>query len=155
VIVYRIAKSKYIKDLSGYGSYLFGGRWTLQGIHALYTASSRSLAYLEFLVHQLDRDTWPTNIEISSLDVAAHEEIIQPNVEELPHNWHDLEYHADIQVLGGNYFRNGQLGLIVPSAIVPDETNLILNPQHPDYGEVVTIRSVESLRLDERFSRKI
>src|SRR6478609_7825458 len=49
--VYRIASCNYIQDLSGYGAFLNGGRWNSEGVYALYTASTASLAMLEILAH--------------------------------------------------------------------------------------------------------
>ena len=154
MIVYRIAKAKYVRDLSGYGAYLVGGRWTLAGTYALYTATSRSLAYLEYLIHQVDRELWPVDIEISTINVKDHPKIINPDTGKLPDNWRDLELHSKVQLVGSNYLQQGNLGIIVPSVIVPKETNLILNPLHPDFKKVVSISSIESLKLDERFNRK-
>jgi len=51
VIVYRIAKTRYIYDLTGAGARLYGGRWNQKGIGMIYTSENRSLASLEFLVH--------------------------------------------------------------------------------------------------------
>ena len=49
--LYRISKSKYAKDTSGEGSKLYGGRWNLKGIPAIYTADSAANAVLETIVH--------------------------------------------------------------------------------------------------------
>src|SRR3954470_8827955 len=51
MLVYRISKRSFAGDLNGIGARLYGGRWNSVGISMLYTASSRSLAILEILVH--------------------------------------------------------------------------------------------------------
>jgi len=51
VILYRIAKTRHIYDLTGAGARLYGGRWNHKGIGMIYTSETRSLASLEFLVH--------------------------------------------------------------------------------------------------------
>jgi RES domain-containing protein len=51
MIVYRINDSRYIKDLSGKGAALYGGRWNSKNTYVVYTAQSRSLALLETVVH--------------------------------------------------------------------------------------------------------
>ncbi|MBW1834349.1 MAG: DUF2196 domain-containing protein [Deltaproteobacteria bacterium] len=38
--VYRIAKKKYIKDLSGQGACFYGGRWNYSGYRVLYASES-------------------------------------------------------------------------------------------------------------------
>jgi len=49
--VYRIAKTKHIRNLSGTGARMHGGRWNRKGIGILYTSESRALATVEYLVH--------------------------------------------------------------------------------------------------------
>ncbi|MBM2839324.1 MAG: family phosphorylase, partial [Deltaproteobacteria bacterium] len=49
--LFRIAKTKYINDLSGNGARVYGGRWNEKGVAVIYTSESRALAALEFLVH--------------------------------------------------------------------------------------------------------
>lgn len=152
MIFYRIAQEQYIRDLSGYGSFLYGGRWTLKGTHAIYAASTKSLAYLEFLVHQFERDTWPLSLNISTIAIHGDPEIARMVPEDLPSNWKNLNYQVEIQYYATRFFSEGFLGIQVPSVLVSEEENLILNPKHPDFKSSVAIRKVEKLELDKRFS---
>jgi len=151
VIVYRIAQRPYIEDLSGTGAFLYGGRWNLKGVHALYTASSMSLAYLEFLVHQFERDTWPGDMYISEIEIKSSQKINSLSPEKLPVNWKDLKYHGETQQVCQQYFSTGIMGISVPSVIVPREFNIILNPLHPEYQSSIKISQIEPLEIDKRF----
>ncbi|MBV6645392.1 MAG: RES family NAD+ phosphorylase [Cyclobacteriaceae bacterium] len=151
MIVHRIAHQKYIRDLSGYGSYLYGGRWTLKGTYSVYTASTGSLAYLEYLVHQFERDTWPKNLMIASIEIKNKSLLFQPRQEDLPINWEALPYSWHVQQFGSTSLREDVLGLIVPSAIVDQESNVILNPSFAEFSTEVEITQISPLNLDKRF----
>lgn len=148
--VYRIAKNEYIEDLSGYGAYLYGGRWSTKGTYALYTACTKSLAYLEFIVHQFDQQTWPANISIATIETDPKSSIMV--LKDLPPNWNSLNYHIACQQICQKYFNQGILGIQVPSVIVPGESNIIFNPQHPDFNQLVALANTEPLQIDARFS---
>ena len=142
MIVYRICQSSYKDDLSGYGAYLYGGRWNLKGFAALYTAEHISLAVLELVVN-FNRSSSPLmqpyhllSIEIPDKSV----EFIEP--ESLKRNWIDAE--ADTQQLGTNFLQQQKhLALKVPSAVVPEEFNFMINPAHELFSKVKIIKSVK------------
>lgn len=149
--VFRIAQKQYIDDLSGTGAYLYGGRWNLKGTRAVYTASSISLAYLEFLVHQFERDSWPQNMWVSEIGIKALDSIIELAQEELPPTWKDLKYHGETQQIAQKYFSRDIIGIKVPSVIVPREFNVLLNPSHKQFQSSVEVLNKEPLELDKRF----
>lgn len=153
MIVYRMAHRKFINDLSGYGAYLLGGRWSLKGLYALYTAEHKSLAYLEYLVHQFERDTWPKNIHIATLRVKTPESIVTVNRENLPPNWNNLEYHVESQLVASRYFNQQALGIKVPSVIVPGESNFVFNPLHKNFHSCLEILETEAVEFDKRFQK--
>ena len=66
--VYRLAKAKHIRDLSGAGARIAGGRWNLKGTAVLYTAESRALATVEYLVH-VPIAIIPRNLRMAAIDV--------------------------------------------------------------------------------------
>ena len=68
MLLYRIAKKKFVEDLSGYGARLYGGRWNDKGYSALYTSSSLSLAMCETLVH-CDKSVVPQNMFFAELEL--------------------------------------------------------------------------------------
>lgn len=90
MIIYRIAKKKYIEDLSGNGTKRTGGRRNPMGIPILYCASTSSLAMLEKLV-SIDMDLLPEDLCIAALEIPKSK-ILKIPKEELPKNW--KHYHS-------------------------------------------------------------
>ncbi len=150
IIGYRIAQGQYIDDLSGYGAYLIGGRWNLPGTYALYLASHRSLAYLEYLVHQYARDLWPTHLMISTIQINNDSLIHELAENELPTNWNSMKYNVEVQQVAGRFFALDVLGIKVPSIVVPGEHNYVLNPGYVNYKKEVSSLEITAADFDER-----
>jgi RES domain-containing protein len=143
--VYRICNLSYKDDLSGNGAKQYGARWNSPGIPMLYLASSISLAWLEILVHLQPQDK---TTEFALLHIAVPEGATQLQLGRLKPNWQqDVGY---TQFIGDEFVRSGQhLLLQVPSAVVPEESNCLINPLHPDW-QGVKILSTKIFRFDER-----
>lgn len=152
-IAYRIAQQKYIDDLSGYGAYLVGGRWNLPGTYVLYLAANRSLAYLEYLVHQFDRQCWPINLSISTVEIKDESRIVTISPEQLPDQWNAMQYQVDVQQTCRYFFNKDVLGIKVPSVVVSGEFNFALNPLASDFSSEVSIVNIEKADFDERLKR--
>ncbi|HEX4765718.1 MAG TPA: RES family NAD+ phosphorylase [Lichenihabitans sp.] len=135
---WRICREPFA-DLSGEGARLHGGRWNSPGRPLVYAAASAALAVLEVRVHlDLSWDVLPDDyvlIEID-LDAAGLE-----TVEVLP---------ADPLAFGNEWLAARRSAVLeVPSAIVPEARNRLLNPLHPDAGRVLTVGR-RSFRFDAR-----
>ncbi|GAA3509624.1 RES family NAD+ phosphorylase [Aquimarina addita] len=133
--VYRIAKQKYIKDLTGIGAKTVGGRWNPKGVAVLYTSTSAALSVLEVLAH-LPAAYFPDNMAKASIEIP--DELISfIDTSELPRDWDKIPPSTGIQHFAMNWIsENTSLGLKVPSIIVPTEYNLLINPLHPDFNSV-------------------
>jgi RES domain-containing protein len=124
--VYRISKCQYIDDLSCTGAANYSGRWHSKGIHILYTAASPSLALLESVAHI-------SNIIVSffcmiCLDVPE-DKIYEIKVIDLPDNWYTNPFPDFLKSYGDRFIaENKFFGLKVPSVIMPEESNILLNP---------------------------
>ncbi|MCC8409871.1 RES family NAD+ phosphorylase [Mucilaginibacter sp. UR6-1] len=148
MIVYRITSYDYGRDLTGTGARLYGGRWNSEGRPMLYTASSRSLAVLEVLVH-LPPLLVPDNYCLVEIELPANS-ILQIDVQSLPENWHDISVSRITRQIGDEFLKKGEhLILSVPSIIVPAEFNYLINPRHPDM-EKARIVNVSPFRFDDR-----
>ena len=149
--VYRISKCDFISDLHGTGAASYPGRWHSKGTYILYTAGSPSLALLESVVHL-------SNIIVSSYCMIClsvpEDKIKSITVAELPANWF-VNPPADLLKNIGDQFinKNKFLALKIPSAIMPEENNYLLNPGHPDFKKV-SIVYTRTIPIDERFLRK-
>lgn len=130
---WRIDRAIYrATAFTGEGARLYGGRWNSQGISVVYAAENRSLAMLEILVHMRK----PKGYELYS--VKFDESLVQElAIKNLPRNWDVEPPLADTQEIGDNWVtRASSAVLSVPSAVVPEERNYILNPRHPDFKQL-------------------
>lgn len=122
------------------GAMLAGGRWNSIGTPMLYTAEHLSLACLEVLVH-LDRSLIPLDYAWSAADIG---QMPQQLVKITPYSI------MECQSVGDSWLRTGeQLAVRVPSAIIPTEFNILLNPVHPEYARIRWSRP-ELFRFDPR-----
>ena len=133
---------------------LHGGRWNRKNIPVIYAAESRSLATLEFLVHVSLFPILPKNLSIAFLDIPDRIVAEQISAADLPDNWRDYPAAPELADLGSEWaMAMRSLLLRVPSVVVMDEFNILINPKHPDM-ERVTISRVESFTFDRRLVRK-
>jgi len=148
MIIYRLTTGKFANDISGTGAKIYGGRWNPVGLPALYTSQFISLAILEILV-RATKNTSPDSYTLTSLEFPD-KGIYQVQLKKLKKDWqHDLKY---TQGIGEDFLREKHsLCLKVPSAIVPQENNFLLNPLHADFKKLVII-SAELLELDNRLT---
>lgn len=146
MIIYRLTNAKFANDISGMGAKINGGRWNPIGFAGLYTSQYISLAILEILV-RANKFTSPDSYTLTSFEIP-NEGIYRIQLKKLKKEWKDdLRY---TQGIGEDFLsENNFLCLQVPSAIVPLETNFLLNPLHPDFKKVKIINS-ELLQLDKR-----
>jgi RES domain-containing protein len=86
--------------------------------------------------------------------VDIPEDQIQELEERLPKGWDGYPYLTATQELGDRW-AEGQfsLALRVPSAILPSESNLLINPLHPD-RHLLRIGKPGTLRIDKRLASK-
>lgn len=147
--LYRVVRNKYLYDLSGTGSKLFGGRWNSPGIPALYTSASKSLAVLESLTNTppaiLQKD-----FSILILEIAGKVLTDEFYEKDLPKNWKVYPAPINLAKLGDKWLlARKRLLLKVPSAVISSEFNFIINPLHGDIKKV-KITAAEKLELDAR-----
>lgn len=149
MLVYRIAKRKYINDLSGEGARLYGGRWNKRGTGIVYTSENRSLATVEYLVH-LPMTLIPRDLCIATIEVPAAFLCHPIEGEDLPDNWATYPAPLRLSEIIENILLNGTILCIkVPSAVVEGEHNILINPRHSGFHEV-RIREIRGFHIDER-----
>jgi len=150
--LYRVTRQKYEKDLTGNGAAVSGGRWNEIGRPVLYTASSRSLAILETLVH-LRRPQPPTDYRIMVLYVPDSMPLMSITDAQLSEGWKTDDAYT--QAIGSQWLSvNNALLLRVPSVIVRAEYNYVLNPGQAFFNDVQLI-TVEPIEFDPRFFQKL
>jgi RES domain-containing protein len=135
--VYRIAQEPFADDLSGNGARLFGGRWNSEGLFALYTSTSRALALLETLAHSPAKMLLQKNYILVTLFITETSKVQVISLDELPLGWDAPDTRPITKNLGDTFLRNqNHLLLSVPSVLMPEERNIILNPLHNDIKKV-------------------
>ena len=147
--VYRISRPEYVATaLLGNGAALAPGRWNSRGVRLASTASSVSLAMLEILVH-VNREDVPVGRRMLAYEIpdAALAEL-PPN--RWPRGWDKLPYSDAVRRVGDGFVRDGrQLALRVPSAVARGEFNVLVNPAHPQFGQIRLLAD-DPLALDPR-----
>ena len=139
--------------LSGAGGLSYAARWNKVGQPILYTAANPSLATLEITVHVGadlfgERTLLELSLPTGSIEIVSEQAFIQL-LRNAPAN--DLE--QETRAFGTSWLREKRsLILEVPSFVMPIERNYILNPLHPEFGKVETVRR-ELVTLDPRLLR--
>ena len=153
MIVYRLCRKNYAHDLSGRGAEISGGRWNSKGVAALYTSSSRALCVMEILVH-VPAGIIPKDYYLISIEFPDDILIKTIDVKKLPANWASNPISAVTQRIGDTFF-SGQKELVlkVPSAIIKDDWNYLINPTHKDFHQVKDLSS-EPFGFDARLFKK-
>jgi RES domain-containing protein len=136
---YRICNLPFKDDISGTGAKLYGSRWNSIGTPLLYLAGSISLAWLEMLVHLQFQDK-STDFALLYVSIQQDAEIQELQIGKLKQNWQlDAGY---TQFIGDEFVRSKQkLVLKVPSALVDEEANYLVNPLHPDFKKAEIVKS--------------
>ncbi|MCD2423175.1 RES family NAD+ phosphorylase [Niabella pedocola] len=148
MFVYRLVHAPYKEDISGYGAFLYGGRWNSKGVYALYTSEHISLAALEIVVNY-DRTMYKMLPDYYLLTLEVPESpLVQIHPDVLKNKWvEDFEY---TRFMGDQFLvQKAHLTLRMPSAVIQEEFNLLLNPLHPDFKKIKIIDS-RSYGLDNR-----
>ena len=149
--VYRISKKSHINDLSGIGAGLYGGRWNPKGINLVYTSSSIALATLEYLVHNYHLLS-TAEICLAKIKIGTPKPMLELQNKELPLDWNlQMKELKATQQIGMNFFiKRKDYILKVPSAIVPQEFNLLLNPVHNHHSGTKVVEIIDPFDFDQR-----
>lgn len=145
--VYRISKNQFIHDLSGYGAAHYPGRWNSKGVFVLYTAATASLALLESVVH-MDK-LLRTGYSLATI-ILPDDTIQTIHIEDLPRGWDTFPPSEKLKSVADQFVRaSAFLALKIPSSIMPEDNNFLINPQHPAFNQV-KIDNVRELTIDSR-----
>ena len=153
-LLWRIAKHTVqyaASDMSGGGAKATGGRWNSKGVPVVYASTSIALATLETLAH-LGDNIAIRNAFLLQIDVPATvwklREIIQPA--DLDPTWVAEPSGSTTVSFGDNWLGGASAPLLmVPSVIVPEEYNVLINPMHP-WAKRLQVRIVRQFVYDPR-----
>lgn len=150
MLVYRISQTKYAGSLNASG---VEGRWNSAGRFMFYTGASISLSCLEMLAHRTGVSLSAGNFSLSTIhipDEILGDEIGLKELIKLNPEWHCVENYPITQKLGNDWLQAGKRACLkVPSSIIEDEFNYLLNPAHPDFSKISLVKTAP-FKFDSR-----
>lgn len=147
VRVYRVVSMKDATDPFGAAGNDKGGRWTSPGTCCVYAARTPAGALLEFLAH-LDGEA-PEGMAMAVGAIPEGAVVVQSNE---PSRWSETPYRDDVRQVGDAWVEEGRShALMVPSALCPDEWNVLLNPAHQGHA-ALRLLQLRPLALDDRLA---
>lgn len=152
---WRVDKAKRSRtSFSGEGAAIEGGRWNSAGVRVVYLSANLAMAALEKYVHlpkPLPAGMKLVRFKVSFSDTLVHR--VKATV--LPTDWRAAPPSASTQAIGDAWARDAVSAVLaVPSVLIPEETNYLLNPAHPDFKKV-KIGEPEDFTFDYRIARLI
>jgi RES domain-containing protein len=148
LLVWRIAREPF-QALDGEGARLNGGRWSSEGVLVIYTSTSLALAALEYLVH-VDPVDVPDDLVAMAIEIPDNLAEERISVSDLPQDWNEVADHPSCLSHGNAWAQNGRTALLrVPSAIVIEEENMLINPGHVEAGRIA-VKHVRPFSFDPR-----
>lgn len=145
--VYRITAEKWV-GMTASGK---ENRWNKNNEYVIYTGGSRSLSTLELVVHRAS----VTTSKIYKLMVIYLKDapgmIAEIKITDLPTDWRNISAYSTLQNIGSTWYKSkASLILKVPSAVIPQEHNYLINTEHPDYLTLVKFIDTEDYFWDNR-----
>lgn len=150
MLLYRLIFAKYANSKFASGD---SGRWNRDGERVLYTSTSPALAMSEIMAHRLGQGYLTAGYSLVTFEIpdSIGCEVIERS--QLPEDWRLFSSYAISQPLGSTWFQQSRTLLLrVPSAVVPGDTNVVVNATHPDY-ELLREKDRQAFPFDERFIR--
>jgi len=154
VTVYRLTKLRYQDQVfSGLGGLYADGRWTFRGHPVIYTSASISLAVLEYTLNYRRRGWIPASVlGRAVIPDRVRIEVVTPA--ELPRNWSTAASPPALREIGRGWLGGRTAAVLkVPSAIIVEEWNYLLNPQHPEFKKLI-IEKPKRFKFDLRLARE-
>lgn len=132
IVKYRFARRAF----DGTGAQHFGGRWNSPGLAAVYTAGSVALAAMELLIQLQDQEILRSYRVIEATFDSAMIESVDPS--SLPQRWTSSDAVVETRRIGDLWLKEQRTPVLqIPSAVIPIESNYILNPQHSEFRSIM------------------
>lgn len=148
--LWRLVKTEHLATaFDGEGAFRFGGRWNSRGQRVVYASGTLSLAMLEVLVH-IDSSGPIPSLSAIPIDVPQSE-ISNEQFSQLDRVSGGLPWSlGQTRAWGDSWNQNGDSAtLLIPSAILPSESNYLLNPVHPKFKDF-KIGEPQPIEIDPR-----
>lgn len=147
--VFRLSNKKYTSQLSGKGASKSGNRWNSKGTEIIYSAQSRALAMAEVAVN-LTLSSIPNHYVMIEIYIPDTIKIKELKLEDLPQNWNTHPPNISTQRIGDEFIEEIDICVLkVPSAVVPGDSNYLINPHHKEFKKI-KIFEVKDFPFDKR-----
>lgn len=153
ITAWRIVKANHQDSaFDGEGARIAGGRWNRIGTPMIYTADSLALAVLEISVHLsqeelIQKKYFRVPVQFDSKLVATLD------LARLPDDWDSLPPSESTQNIGTQWALSQKTSILkVPSTVVKEEFNYLINPIHPKFKKLL-IGNPERVTFDPRIKR--
>ncbi|HJT89168.1 MAG TPA: RES family NAD+ phosphorylase [Bryobacteraceae bacterium] len=149
---WRICRQRYAAEAAtGEGARLYGGRWNSRGVRVVYASTSLALAAVETFVN-LEPNLRPADLVSIEGNIPDKVEVARLDPEALPAGWY-ASREESLRRFGDEWIRRGKtVGLLVPSAAIRGEWNVLLNPIHSHFRRI-EFRDPEPFDFDTRMFR--
>jgi RES domain-containing protein len=149
---WRICRRRYAAEAaSGEGARRYGGRWNSRGVRVVYASTSLSLAAVETFVN-LEPNLRPADLVSIEGAIPGAVQTITLDVKALPARWYETRGES-LHRFGDEWIRDGRsAALLVPSAAIRGERNVLLNPAHAEFSKI-EFRDPEPFEFDARMFR--
>lgn len=134
---WRIVKAKHATHaFDGEGSRLYGSRWNSPGVRIVHVSATLSLATLEIIAHLQGSTLLPHYVAFfAEFDPSFVERV---DIADLPVGWRSSPPPSSVRQIGDLWVRRASSPVLqVPSALIPLESNYLLNPSHSDFSRIV------------------
>ncbi len=148
MLVFRIEREKYLKTvLTGVGASMSEGyRWNSLNTRMVYTAETRALATLEVSVHLDLSEDLPNDRYYVEIEIPDELTIQEVKLEDLPEDWSSKPPTLTTQTIGDDFVNYNESAVLkVPSSIVPQEFNYLINPNHQDSSKIKVIGTTKMI----------
>ncbi len=151
---WRIAKKQFALDRQGSGARLAGGRWNNPGVAVVYAGMTPEITAMEKLVHT--GDILPSELVLVRFALPDIKSLYRScEVEDLPKGWDALPGSSSAVNIGDSFVMEGNfLGMIIPSAVMPEAKNIILNPNHKAFASV-SMNVIRPFEFDSRLLNQL
>lgn len=145
--VFKICREKYANELNASGA---ANRWNKKEEFVIYAGGSRSLSTLETVAHRAAINI-SSPYKLLTISIKDKTPIKEISIKDLPDNWNTIEGYIELQEIGSKWVNSLEtLILKVPSAIIHQEFNYIINTKHPLFATNIRLESTEDFAWDKR-----
>jgi RES domain-containing protein len=157
MVVFRIEREKYLQTtLSGIGASMTDGyRWNSINTKMVYTSETRALATLEVSVHLDLSEDLPNDRYFVEIEIPDDITILEVQLQDLPVSWDAKPPSSSTQTIGDDFVLYNEAAILkVPSSIIPQEFNYLLNPNHKDASRIKVLSKIK-MKFDTRLKMKM